>query len=302
MDRRQELREFLQTRRARLRPEDVGLPVYGGYRRVNGLRREEVAHLAGISSDYYVRIEQGRTRQVSQDVFDSVARVLRLSNDERMHFGNLIAAGAGPSRKTLARKQVRLGLRLLLDSMDRSPAYLLGRRMDVLAMNPLARLVFEGLEPVRPGSAPERLAVPNLARFVVLAESAKTLFPDWLEVARNAAAYLRLEGGRYPEDSQLAALVGELTLKSDVFRQLWAQYPVADRGHGTKRLSHSLAGPLTLAYETLRSPDEPDQLLVCFNAEPGSSSASSLQMLANWGLPTESPQLRRPSASAENPD
>jgi len=275
MDRRAELRDFLRSRRDRLTPAEVGLPDYGARRRVAGLRREEVAQLAGISSDYYVRLEQGRNQHVSTAVIDAVCRVLRLDEHERAHLYNL--ARPKDRRQAPRPQRLRPTLRAMVQAIEGGPAYLLGRRMDVLAMNPMAELVFSGLAELPDGRR-------NLPRFVFLDPSAPELFVDWSVAARSAAAYLRLDSGRYPEDTELAALIGELSIKNEQFRQLWTEHPVADRTYGLKRLRHPLVGDLSLHYETLRCADE-DQLLVMFHATE-EATRTSLQLLGNWGSTT----------------
>lgn len=273
MDQRTELGEFLRTRRARLTPDEVGLTDYGTRRRNPGLRREEVAQLAGISVDYYVRLEQGRTPHVSEAVIHSVCRALRLSDDERAHLSNLVVSRRRKAPPA-ARQRVRPALLSMIECLDRAPAYILGRRMDVLAMNRMASLVFRGLAESAGGRA-------NLPRYIFLDPSAPRLYLDWSVAARSAAAFLRMHGGRYPDDPELAALVGELSIKSEEFRQVWSEHPVADRSYGTKRLQHPLVGALTLSYETLRCSDE-DVAVVVFHA-PSEESRTALLLLASWG-------------------
>jgi transcriptional regulator with XRE-family HTH domain len=255
-----------------LTPDEVGLIDYGARRRSPGLRREEVAQLAGISIDYYVRLEQGRSPHVSQNVVDSVCRALRLSSDERDHLYNLVKPLRRPTPGP--EQRVRPALRSMIQSLDTGPAYLLGRRMEVLAMNHLAALVFPGLD------GADRV---NLARFVFLNPAATQLFVDRQNVARSVAAYLRMDGGRFPNDPELAALVNELSVESDEFRRVWSEHPVADRTYGTKRLQHPVVGSLTLAYETLRTSDE-DLMVVVFHAATA-ESATSMKLLASWGTP-----------------
>lgn len=280
MDQRGELREFLRSRRARLRPEDVGLPGSGARRRVAGLRREEVAQLAGISSDYYVRLEQGRTQQVSDSVLGAVADVLRLDADERAHLRDLVAVR--PSRRPpvaaagLSGRPVRPALARMVTGIDGGPAYLLDRAMNLLAWNRLAGILFEDV-------VTEPVEQRNMARFVFLDEGAKKVFVDWPEIARTTTAYLRLHTARQRDDAQLTTLVGELSIKSEEFRRLWSEHLVADRTYGTKRLRHPLVGTLTLNYETLRQSDESGHLVMVFNAEPGSETDDALRLLSSWG-------------------
>ncbi|MEU6481926.1 helix-turn-helix transcriptional regulator [Streptomyces sp. NPDC047017] len=275
LDRRAELSEFLRTRRARLRPEDVGLPHYGCRRRVPGLRREELSQLAGVSVAYYTRLEQGNGRNVSAEVLDSIARALRLSDAEHAHLTHL-AKPKHKKKQTAPTQQVRASLRQLLDTMDGVPAYIVGRRSELLAWNRLATAVFGDWERL---PAPER----NWARLVFLSPGYRELYIDWEQKAVDVVRALRMEAGCYPEDPRLSALVGELSVKSEDFRRLWAAHEVREKGHGVKRLRHPLAGELTLRYETFKLADDADQSLIVYHAEPGSASADALRLLASWG-------------------
>jgi transcriptional regulator with XRE-family HTH domain len=267
--------DFLRSRRARIQPGDVGLPEYGR-RRVPGLRREEVAQLAGVSVDYYIRLEQGRGMSVSEAVLDAVARVLRLDDTEREYLRN-VARPADTRRKTAARpaaQQVRPGLRLLLATLDKAPAFVLGRRMDVLAWNELADalLGFSAMD------AKDR----NMPRQVFLAPAARDLYPQWPAVAAETVAFLRLDAGAHPKDPELAALAEELSLASEDFRQLWADHQVKSKTYGAKHLLHPVAGELHLPYETLTVTGEPDQVLVVYTPEPGSVTEERLRLLGSW--------------------
>jgi transcriptional regulator with XRE-family HTH domain len=264
-----DLGEFLRSRRARIQPEDIGLQSHGR-RRVPGLRREEVAQLAGVSVDYYIRLEQGRGQTVSDAVLDSVARVLRMDATERAHLRDL----ARPGRKTSGpqqRQQVRAGVLELLEMVGTAPAFVLGRCMDVLAWNDLGAAVV-GFARMSPGEW-------NMARHAFLDPAARRFYLDWDAVAGETVAHLRLAAGRYPGDRQLADLVGELSAGSPDFARLWAQHPVKEKSHGTKRMRHPLVGDLTLGYETLALPGDPDQLLVVYTAPAGSVSADRLASL-----------------------
>ncbi|MEV6804351.1 helix-turn-helix transcriptional regulator [Streptomyces sp. NPDC051132] len=263
---------FLRSRRARIRPEEVGLPAHGR-RRVPGLRREEVAQLAGMSVDYYIRLEQGRGPSVSDAVLDAIARVLRLDETEHTYLRTVARPRrrrkepAGPSR-------VRPGLQALLDGMERSPAFVLDRRMDVLAWNALGDAV-NGFSRMTPR---ER----NMPRQVFLGPAAREVFPEWAAVAAQTVAQLRLSAGRYADDPVLCALVGELSLKSDDFRRLWADHEVRECAYGVKRIQHPVAGLLALPYETLTVPSDPEQTLVVYTPEPGSETAERLALLGSW--------------------
>jgi transcriptional regulator with XRE-family HTH domain len=276
LDRRAELSEFLRTRRARLKPEDVGLPDYGRHRRVPGLRREELAQLAGVSVAYYTRLEQGNGRNVSAEVLDSIARALRLNDAEHSHLIHLAKPKQNKKRSAARAQQVRGALGQLLDSMDGVPAYVVGRRSDVLAWNRMAAALFGDW-----GELPERER--NWARMVFLKPEYRDLFVDWEQKASDVVGYLRLDAGCHPDDPRLSALVGELSVKSGDFRRLWARHDVKEKTHGVKLLRHPLVGELTLSFETFRLGDDPEQSLVTYHAEPGSPSADALRLLASWG-------------------
>ncbi|MER7624615.1 helix-turn-helix transcriptional regulator [Streptomyces sp. NPDC126503] len=279
MDLSAELSEFLRSRRARLKPQDVGLPEFGRHRRVPGLRREELAQLAGVSVAYYTRLEQGNGRNVSMEVLDSIARALRLSDTERAHLTHLAKPTVKKrQRAAIARPQrVRPGVAHLLDAMTEVPALLLGRRLDILAWNRMARAVFGDLETWEPRDR-------NMARMVFLDPNARDLYVEWECKAVEVVSALRLYAGCYPDDPELLALVGELSVRSEEFRSLWAAHTVTDKGHGTKVLRHPLVGGMTLSYESLKvAGDDPDLMLVTYQAEPGSASADALRLLAQWG-------------------
>jgi transcriptional regulator with XRE-family HTH domain len=275
LDRRAELGEFLRTRRARLQPEDVGLPHSGRQRRVPGLRREELAQLAGVSAAYYTRLEQGNGRNVSAEVLDSIARALRLTDAEHAHLTHL--AKPKHKKKQVARPQhVRPALRQLLDTMDGVPAYIVGRRAELLAWNRMAAAVFGDWSQL---PVPER----NWARMIFLKPDYRDLYVDWEQKAIDVVCALRMEAGCYPDDPRLSALVGELSVKSEDFRRLWATHDVKEKSHGVKRLRHPLVGELALQYQSFRLADDADQSMVAYHAEPDSSSADALRLLASWG-------------------
>ncbi|OIK27137.1 helix-turn-helix domain-containing protein [Streptomyces malaysiense] len=276
LDRRAELSEFLRSRRARLKPEDVGLPDFGRHRRVPGLRREELAQLAGVSVAYYTRLEQGNGRNVSAEVLDSIARALRLTDAEHAHLTHL-AKPKSHKKKPAARQQhVRPALRRLLDTMEGVPAYIVGRRSEILAWNRMAAALFGDW-------AELPVAERNWARLVFLKPEYRDLFVDWEQKAIDIVCALRMDAGCYPDDPRLSALVGELSVKSEEFRRLWATHDVKEKSHGVKRLHHPLVGDLALNFESFRMSDGSDQCLVTYHAEPGSPSAESLRLLASWG-------------------
>ncbi|GGY91352.1 helix-turn-helix domain-containing protein [Streptomyces poonensis] len=284
LDRRAELSEFLRTRRARLKPEDVGLPDYGRHRRVPGLRREELAQLAGVSVAYYTRLEQGNGRNVSAEVLGSIARALRLTDAEHAHLVHLAKPKAHKKKMSARTQQVRGALRQLLDGMEGIPAYVVGRRSDVLAWNRMAAALFGDWAELPPQ---ER----NWARMVFLLPEYRELFVTWDSKAADVVAHLRMDAGCHPDDPRLSALVGELSVKSAEFRRLWATHDVKEKSHGVKRLHHPLVGELTLSFETFRLPDDTEQSLVTYHAEPGSPSAEALRLLASWG--TDAHRLRQ---------
>ncbi|MET9428808.1 helix-turn-helix transcriptional regulator [Streptomyces sp. NPDC003036] len=283
MDQRTELSEFLRSRRARLKPQDVGLPDFGRARRVPGLRREELAQLAGVSVAYYTSIEQGKGANVSTEVLDAIARALRLTDAEHAHLTRLAGPTAKKKRTAASRPQrVRPEVRHLLDAMDGVPAFLLGRRLDILGWNRMARALLGDF-----AALPDEER--NMARLVFLDPNARDLYVDWESKATEVVSVLRLCAGCYPDDPKLSALVGELSVKSGEFRALWAAHTVQEKGHGVKRLHHPLVGELTLSYETLKLPGDQDLSLVTYTAEPGSASADALRLLANWGVDEVAP-------------
>ncbi|MFD4241089.1 helix-turn-helix transcriptional regulator [Streptomyces sp. NPDC058525] len=279
-DQRAELGEFLRSRRARLRPGDVGLPDYGRHRRVPGLRREELALLAGVSVAYYTRLEQGSGHNVSAEVLDALAQALRLDGTERAHLTHLARPRARRRRQSHRPQQVRPELRTLMDAMHGVPAYLVGRRQDVLAWNRLAAAVFGDF-----GALP--VAERNLVRLVFLDPATAELYAEWECRACEVVSNLRMYAGQHPDDEQLSVLVGELSVKNEEFRRLWAAHTVADKTHGLKRLRHPLVGELDLYFERLALPDDPAQFLVTFHAAPGSPSEDALRLLSSWSAPSE---------------
>ncbi|MEU5043408.1 helix-turn-helix domain-containing protein [Streptomyces griseorubiginosus] len=275
LDRRAELSEFLRTRRARLKPEDVGLPEFGRHRRVPGLRREELAQLAGVSVAYYTRLEQGNGRNVSAEVLNAIARALRLSDAEQAHLTHLAKPKQHKKKAGVRTEQVRGPLRQLLDSIE-VPAYVSGRRSDILAWNRMAAAVFGDWSEL---PVEER----NWARLVFLKPEYRDLFVDWDQKAYDMVSYLRMDAGCHADDPLLSTLVGELSLKSEEFRRLWATHDVKEKSYGVKRLRHPLVGDLALHFESFRLSDGTDQCLITYHAEPGSPSAEALRLLASWG-------------------
>lgn len=285
MDRSSEIAAFLRTRRARVSPESAGLAPDGRVRRVPGLRREEAARLAGVSTEYYTRLEQGRAGHPSPEVVDALARALRLDAAEREHLTNLLARPGG-RRAPVSPQRVRQGLHLMLQTLDHVPAFIIGRRTDVLASNHLARAVLTDFE-----------ALPvqrrNLARYYLLDPEARERTGDWEQIAAETVAMLRLEAGRCPQDRRLADLIGELTLKSPEFSTWWNDHRVLRRSHGTMHYRHSLVGDLYFSYESLQPPGDDNQTLCVYIPEPGSATTESLRILSSW---TTTP---RPAGSDE---
>ncbi|MFD9893821.1 helix-turn-helix transcriptional regulator [Amycolatopsis sp. NPDC059027] len=264
---------FLKARRAALDPADLGLPDGVGKRRVAGLRREEIAQLAGISVDYYTRLEQGRARNVSDSILDALTRVLGLKDDEVTYLRNLVA----PKQRRPARQRpqhVRPELRLMLDAIQ-TPAFVFGRYLDVLAWNTLGGALSFDLPAIPPS---ER----NIPKMFFLDESTKELHPEWNTVAGEIVANLRAESGKYPDDPRLARLIGELSLGSEHFRKLWATHAVHEKARGRKIVRNAVVGELDLYYETLRLPEDPDLALVVYTAQPGSETERALGLLASW--------------------
>ena len=273
----QEIREFLTTRRARLTPDRAGLPAYGRSRRVAGLRREEVALLAGISVEYYTRLERGNARGVSDDVLESVTRALQLDEAEHEHLVDLVrtANSERPPRKAGPQPAVRTSVRRIVDAMADLPAFVRSGRGDVLYANQLFEALFSEMyrDPARP---------VNTARFLFLDPRARTFYPDWDTMALELVAALHGEAGRNPYDRGLSDLIGLLSTRSEEFRVQWARHDVRFHRSGTKRMHHPLVGDLTLAYERLELPADPGLAIVSYSAEPGSLSEAALKELARW--------------------
>ncbi|MFJ1757011.1 helix-turn-helix domain-containing protein [Kitasatospora sp. NPDC088134] len=275
------LGDFLRSRRARLRPADVGLASMPGRRRVPGLRREELALLAGVSVTYYTRLEQGQSGNASDGVLDALARALRLDRDEHAHLRDL----ARPRRSARlavepepAPEQVRAATRQLVEAMDRVPAVVLDRANDVLTWNRLGHALLAGH---LAADAPERPEDrPNLTALLFLDPHTRELYPRWAEEAEVALAALRLTVGRHPADRRLAGLVGRLAIHSAEFAELWARHPVRECTVGEKSFRHPLVGALDLSFESLRTSDGADHRLLLYSAVPGSPSAAALDLLA----------------------
>jgi transcriptional regulator with XRE-family HTH domain len=276
-DNRAEIREFLATRRARISPAQAGLPAYGGNRRVPGLRREEVALLAGVSIDYYVRMERGNLSGASDSVLDGLARALQLDEAERDHLVDLArASDRPPARRRQSRTAgVTASVQQVIDAITEAPAWVRNARHDLLAANRLARALYAPVlaDPRRPA---------NTARFTYLDPASHQFFTDWERAADDIAAMLRSEAGRNPHDKQLVELIGELSTRSEDFRTRWAAHNVRFHRTGYKKLHHPVVGDLELSFEAMELPSAPGLTMLVYTAAAGSPSADGLKLLASW--------------------
>ncbi|ANB04271.1 XRE family transcriptional regulator [Streptomyces ambofaciens] len=283
-----EVREFLSTRRARLTPQQAGLPVHGGKRRVAGLRREEVALLAGMSVDYYVRLERGNLSGASDSVLEALAHALQLDEAERTHLYDLARAAAPSGRRpTATSSRVRPTFIRLLDSMTEVPAYVRNARFDILAANALGRALYA---PMYDSPLFAQRGPVNSARFMFLDPTSRDFWSDWDKGADDAVAFLRTETGRSPHDKVLTDLIGELTTRSDDFARRWARHDVKFHRSGVKNLHHPLVGDLALPYEAMELPSDPGLRLNFYAPEPDSREQEALALLASWaGTGTAAP-------------
>ncbi|MEN2742341.1 helix-turn-helix transcriptional regulator [Microbacterium sp. X-17] len=289
MDNRADVREFLMSRRAKVTPEQAGLPAGTG-RRVAGLRRSEVAMLADVSVEYYAKLERGAIAGVSAGVLDAVARALQLDDTERAHLFDLARAADGipssgrPRRRATPSPAARPSLHWALEAFTDGVAVVRNAQSDVIAFNALGRAFYSPL--IGDGGR-----TPNLARFQFLDPASRDFYPDWDLFADMCVAMMRAEAGRDPHNPALQDLVGELSTRSDTFRRLWGAHDVRTHGAGTKRFHHPVVGELTLAYEEFAITAEPGHVLLVYTAEPGSPSAERLRLLASWGA--ERPAARQ---------
>jgi transcriptional regulator with XRE-family HTH domain len=285
---KQEIREFLTSRRGRITPEQAGLPTYGP-RRVPGLRREEVAVLAGVSIQYYTRLERGDANGVSDSVLDALARALQLDDAERAHLFDLARAAqptAARPRRRPARQHVRPEIQWTLDAITGAPAFVSNDRLDILAANQLGRALFSELY-----AAPTRPV--NTARFVFLDPRAEATFGDWDRVAGESVAILRSAAGRDPHNRELSELVGELATQSEAFRTRWAAHNVRFHNTGVKHFNHPVVGDLHLTYNRLDLAAHPGLTLFTYTAEPGSRSEEALKLLGSWAATVDPAQSAR---------
>jgi transcriptional regulator with XRE-family HTH domain len=293
VDAKGEIREFLTSRRAKLTPDEVGLTSYGP-RRVPGLRREEVAVLAGVSVPYYTRLERGNLSGVSESVLEALARALQLDDAERAHLFDVARAAqpAAPKRRRRTQQRVRPSVQRVIDAMTGAPAFVQNGRLDILAANALGQALFSELyvDPVRP---------VNPARFVFLSPRAPAFYGDWERAANDTVAILRTEAGRDPYDSALSDLVGELSTRSEEFRTRWAAHNVRIHRTGAKDLHHPVVGDLSLTYEMLDLSADSGLVIVTYTAEPGSKSAEALDLLASWTATPDEAEAAETSGRAE---
>jgi hypothetical protein len=282
MDNREQVREFLASRRARITPVQAGLPAYGGNRRVKGLRREEVALLAGVSIDYYIRMERGTLTGASDAVLEGVARALQLDEAECAHLFDLARAAqpARPRQRRGKKPGVTDGIQQILDAITDAPAWVRNARHDMLAANRLARALYA------PVLADARRPANN-ARFVYLDPAAREFYADWDRAADDIAAMLRSEAGSNPHDKQLIELIGELSTSSEVFRARWAAHNVRFHRTGHKRIRHPVVGVLELDFEAMEFPAHPGLTLLVYTAATGTPTADSLKLLASWAVTAE---------------
>jgi transcriptional regulator with XRE-family HTH domain len=276
VDAKSEIREFLTSRRGRITPEQAGLPWYGGNRRVPGLRREEVALLAGVSVDYYTRLERGNLSGVSETVLEAVARALRLDDVERGHLFHLAWATHTPTgRRRRTPQRIRPSVQHLLDAMIGIPAFVRNDRLDILAANRLGRAFYS-----QHFDSPHQPV--NSARFAFLDPRAPSFYLDWQSIAKDMVAVLHEAAGRDPYDRELSDLVGELSTRSETFRTLWAAQHVRRHDTGVKAVHHPLVGEVTFTYESMELAADPGLTMFVYTAEPGSKSEQALNLLASW--------------------
>ncbi|NBE51822.1 helix-turn-helix domain-containing protein [Streptomyces sp. YC537] len=283
MSTQSDIREFLASRRAKITPQQAGLPAYGGNRRVPGLRREEVALLAGVSVDYYVRLERGHLAGASEEVLDSVANALQLDEAERAHLHDLARAAAKrPARRTKRpRGPLPDSALRVLNSMSDCPAFIRNGRLDVLATNPLGRALYSPLY------ADGSQRTVNIARFQFLDPAGRDYFPDWDESVNTTVSLLRTEAGRAPGDRELTGLIGELVTRSEEFRTAWAQHNVRLHYTGRKSFRHPAVGVITLDFDAMELPAQPGLTLTAYSAAPHTPDHDKLQLLATWAATAE---------------
>lgn len=280
MDSHADIREFLTTRRAKLSPEAAGLPDFGGRRRVPGLRREEVALLAGMSSEYYKRLERGNAAGVSEAVLEGISRALQLDEAEREHLLDLVRSANAeahprPKRPAPRTTRVRASVQQMVDAMSTVPVYVQNGRLDCVMTNRLGRALFSEM------FVDQRLPM-NAARFVFLDPRASVFYRDWAASSREIVALLRREAGRSPSDKHLSDLIGELSTRSDRFRTLWSSHDVRVHRTGVKSIHHPVVGDLDLSFESMDLASEPGLQMLVFSTAPGTRAHDGLGLLASW--------------------
>lgn len=293
MDNRAEVREFLITRRARISPRQAGVETFGERRRVPGLRREEVARLAGVSVEYFTRLERGNLRGVSDTVLDAIAGALMLDDAEREHLFDLAhIANATATRAARAPRDtpVRPELQYLLDAVTAAPAFLVNNRMDLVAGNALAHAMYSVM--YRGSDRPV-----NFSRHIFLDPTARDFYTDWDRAAWTNVAILRREAGRHPRDKRLAALVGELSMCSEEFRTLWAAHDVRKHYAGAKSFQHPVVGRLELNFQSLELDGDAGLTMTVYTATPGSPSEDALRLLASWAASEQAPRVTGAAAT-----
>jgi transcriptional regulator with XRE-family HTH domain len=296
MNNHAEVRDFLVSRRAKITPQQAGLPDVGA-RRVPGLRRGEVAALAEVSVEYYAKLERGALAGVSPSVLDAIARALQLDDAERAHLIHLAQAANGssvlaqPRRRPTRRWTPRPSLQWVLDTITAGPAIVRNARMDLLATNHLGRAMHSSLYDRDPNGH------PNFARYTFLDDDSHRFYPAWDTAADTCVAILRTEAGRNPHDKDLHDLIGELSTRSEDFRTRWGAHNVRHHGTGTKHFHHQVVGDLTLAFEGLEMAAEPGLTLTIYTAEPGSPSEEGLRLLASWAATQEADSPTQHTAS-----
>ena len=296
MDTRDEIREFLTSRRAKITPEQAKLPAYGGNRRVKGLRREEVAMLSGVSVDYYTKLERGNFGTVSEGVLDAIARALQLDEAEREHLIHLasMTATIRPSTRRPVQQVVRQTVQRVVDGLSDAPAFVRNSRRDLLASNSLGRALYSEIYDTTPPGEPV-----NTVRFVFLEPRSRAFFLDWRKSAADVVANLRTEVGRDPRDPGLRELIDDLLIQSDEFRALWAAHDVRYHDSGFKSVHHPVVGDVHLTFESLELPADPGQALIVYGTEPGSDSEDALRLLSSWAA-TSPENSDAESADAES--
>lgn len=293
MDNRAEVREFLASRRARITPEQAGIVTFGGRRRVSGLRREEVARLAGVSIDYYTRLERGNLTGVSDSVLDAIARALELDRAEHDHLFDLARAAntRRPSQKAPAQTKLPAAVQYMLDAISGAPAFVGNNRMDIVAANALGYALYSDM--YRGTARPA-----NHSRFIFLDPRSYDFYPDWERAANVNVAILRRDAGRNPHDKGIAELVGELSMRSDEFRTRWAAHNVRRHYSGAKSFNHAVVGLLELTYQVMELEDAPGHTLTVYPAVPNSTSDEALKLLSSWAVTENITEKARSSVSS----